>query len=1735
IRNGSTNFTAVNKSSGGGNSFFFYNFTGRSDGNYTFFGWLNDSAGNVVQSANRTIVVDTAGPVISYDTTSFANGTLNKFVTINVTSNDSSNDHNELSAFVDFNRGLAGYWRFEMEGANATETNASDFTGYNNHGNLTNFGCTTLNCNLTGGTGGTGSGWTSGGKRGRALAFDGENDFVNVSDSSSLKLSGNVTLEGWVYPRLAPAAGNNYAVVGKAAAGTVDYLLFVNATHVGFNTTAQGVSAAVRAVTVGAWSYVGASFDGLNVRIYVNGLLNATVAQTAALSSTSGHLAVGRLGGNSAMFFNGSVDEVKVWNRTLSAVEINASYQGGVYRLITNITGSQYPDGNYTYAAYTVDASGNMNRTEERVAVLDNTLPTINSVRLLYTNMSGCAYMQPGSNTTSAATVYFNSLLGSSGVEECGGQQVNIEMVYTDLYRNSMSGNLTFSDLPANHTRADPTIIAYTIETGSGNATTAIYANDTANNTAIANITFRLDMNDTVTTDNSSSSFTWVTSNVTINLTVSDPGATSASGANRTLYCTYTAGATPCIPTVEVKNNVDFRLPLNCSGGSSCTIRVRYYSIDNVSNNESGGANGGAIRESNTVNIGTGGVDVQDSLVNNSAILNGSFVRSSNVTNSTLNNCRVTGAVIIRSTLSRDLSHRFNCSISDSWVIDSNITSSIIEKNSLVDPSTVIDSVITNSSVLNSTVSFSRVENTVFCGNFTLWTGAVLNNTLVDGRLEFNKSVYFGPMNLSSICAGVSSSPVGSLVAEPVVVNNSATMAFRYTGASTGYIVTISTAELQKLDNSSRTSITLNDNAVSPDVVANDAVYTANYSMSSLNNQSDGNKSIVAHFFDTLGNNWTVRTNVTLDNAVPYVAMVANSNDMNTTSAFVNLNITFSDAIGVRDCRFANENRVFGGFEACTNSKVWALTGGNGVKTVVVQARDTAGNVNETNDTITLVTGGEGATIIISPQSNEIIRGSKLVIVSAPDTVGWVTFNITNATNSSHTWNLAGTNNTLTNDTTADDGFSNTWTTTAAAFASESKFNLTVISYDANGNQLSNDTKGNIEVDNTAPTVTLDIPNANGLYHGVVAVNASASSDTSKVRFEYRRGSGDWAVIGEAASPPFKIDWSTSGLSDGTNYEVRANATDDAGLSANVSNANIEIDNTAPVITINNPTAGTKVSGTINVTFTVLGTVHTPQIQFDGGAWASADDKTYHLWDTTAYADIAHAIRVRINDSVNNTGYSDIRVVTVDNGGANVILLEPVSGGYKSGNVDITVSGPGTTFNVTFNISNSTGYFNTTGTVNVLSLDNTSGDGWGAVWDTRKFADDSTYTVSVRAYSASNALLGTDSAINIEVDNLIPVNITTVNVYDRPTDTDGALTINWTSTTSPDVDHYNLYRSLTQGFNISTGTLLKSVSGNTTTDNVPAGTWYYKVTAVDNVGRESNASPEVNTTVDIVGPTGSLDINATYARDNGTVKFTYTGSATGFTAIVNASEMQKLDARVLHDFESLWATSNNNSLNMTLNSTTTKAGSFSNQLRTNESGALGQNITVDLSAAGVVNLSRYNRLLLWVQANTTGTLLNLSFGEDNYTEFVNATFTINVGAANVWEQKVLDVSSIPLLNRTAIRYLMFNVTTATPFRLVLDDLGAGNQISLVDDGTRGDDVASDAKYTGVYNITPENNVTDGSKTIRASVDDGAGNFLAPQDSVTLDNTPPNGTVLVNEGDTYTITMTVTLNHTYLDA
>jgi hypothetical protein len=170
------------------------------------------------------------------------------------------------------------------------------------------------------------------GKIGGALRFDGVDDWVTVADAAALDLSSAMTLEAWVNPA---TAGGWRTVVLKEGAGNMAYELYANnpdvARPAAYFTTPGGAIRGITgtsAMSANTWSHLAVTYDGANMRLYVNGALVRTVARTGAILATSGPL---HIGGNEVWggeWFAGLIDEVRIYNRALSASEIQADMSG---------------------------------------------------------------------------------------------------------------------------------------------------------------------------------------------------------------------------------------------------------------------------------------------------------------------------------------------------------------------------------------------------------------------------------------------------------------------------------------------------------------------------------------------------------------------------------------------------------------------------------------------------------------------------------------------------------------------------------------------------------------------------------------------------------------------------------------------------------------------------------------------------------------------------------------------------------------------------------------------------------------------------------------------------------------------------------------------------------------------------------------------------------------------------------------------------------------------------------------------------------------------------------------------------------------------------------------------------------------------------------------------------------------------------------------------------------------
>lgn len=161
-----------------------------------------------------------------------------------------------------------------------------------------------------------------------ALSLDGSTE---SGAAGSMNLSGSaLSFEGWIKPSSFKSAspyissimgtevsdGNSaFLRLGDASLAN-NKLQFV----VSINNVQQKLASAT-ALNANTWYHVAATYDGSNMKIYINGVLDATKAQTGSVNST-GAFNVGYLY-NTSRNFNGKIDEVRVWKRALSQTEIS--------------------------------------------------------------------------------------------------------------------------------------------------------------------------------------------------------------------------------------------------------------------------------------------------------------------------------------------------------------------------------------------------------------------------------------------------------------------------------------------------------------------------------------------------------------------------------------------------------------------------------------------------------------------------------------------------------------------------------------------------------------------------------------------------------------------------------------------------------------------------------------------------------------------------------------------------------------------------------------------------------------------------------------------------------------------------------------------------------------------------------------------------------------------------------------------------------------------------------------------------------------------------------------------------------------------------------------------------------------------------------------------------------------------------------------------------------------------
>ncbi len=203
--------------------------------------------------------------------------------------------------------GLVGYWPFNG--------NANDESGNGNHGTVN--GATMASDRF--------------GNSEMAYGFDGINDWININNSNSLNPPSQITISAWV-KTMGYNSSDASMIINKGwdqGPGHYDLLLFSSNKKSRFVIGSNLFVESNNNINLNQWVFITATIDNFTMKIYVNGLLENTIFQTNnnSFGTNSDPLYIGKHDYNNApYFFNGSIDDIAIYNRALTPQEIAAMY-----------------------------------------------------------------------------------------------------------------------------------------------------------------------------------------------------------------------------------------------------------------------------------------------------------------------------------------------------------------------------------------------------------------------------------------------------------------------------------------------------------------------------------------------------------------------------------------------------------------------------------------------------------------------------------------------------------------------------------------------------------------------------------------------------------------------------------------------------------------------------------------------------------------------------------------------------------------------------------------------------------------------------------------------------------------------------------------------------------------------------------------------------------------------------------------------------------------------------------------------------------------------------------------------------------------------------------------------------------------------------------------------------------------------------------------------------------------
>ena len=156
-----------------------------------------------------------------------------------------------------------------------------------------------------------------------SLNLDGSG-YAEVADDASINPTTEITVQCWIQSNTEDDKG----LVAKWASGAADYMLYKKTNTFRFLIGSQSGTSGTIPTT--GWVNIAGTYDGTNIKTYINGNLSTTTSHTGSIPNNTNVLEVGRYEQSSSKCYSERISDVLLYDTALSATEIENNYNAGL-------------------------------------------------------------------------------------------------------------------------------------------------------------------------------------------------------------------------------------------------------------------------------------------------------------------------------------------------------------------------------------------------------------------------------------------------------------------------------------------------------------------------------------------------------------------------------------------------------------------------------------------------------------------------------------------------------------------------------------------------------------------------------------------------------------------------------------------------------------------------------------------------------------------------------------------------------------------------------------------------------------------------------------------------------------------------------------------------------------------------------------------------------------------------------------------------------------------------------------------------------------------------------------------------------------------------------------------------------------------------------------------------------------------------------------------------------------